>query len=98
MIFEELYKIINKRINELPDDSYVASLVKRGEDRVIQKVGEEAIEVLVAAKGKNKKRIIEEVADLYFMTLVLLAYKGLTPDEVFDELEKRKDKRIKGSS
>ena len=70
-ILDELYKIIKKRIKEMPANSTVATLVKKGEDRVIQKVGEEAIEVIVAAKGTSKKRIIEEMADLYFMTIIL---------------------------
>ena len=98
MILEELYTIIRNRIKELPQGSTVATLVKKGEDRVIQKVGEEAIEVIVAAKGTSKKRIIEEMTDLYFMTLVLLAVKNITLDEVFAELIKRMKKRIKNSS
>ena len=95
MILEELYAIIRKRVKELPQGSTVASLVKKGEDRVIQKVGEEAVEVLVAAKGTSKKRIIEEMSDLYFMTLILLAVKNITLGEVFAELTKRRKKRIK---
>ena len=97
-ILDELYKIIKKRIKEIPANSSVATLVKKGEDRVIQKVGEEAVEVLVAAKGTSKKRIIEEMSDLYFMTIVLLAVKNITLDEVFAELTKRRKKRIKNSS
>jgi len=98
MKLEELYTIIRKRIKKLPEDSYVASLVKQGEDRIIQKVGEEAVEVVVAAKGKSKKRIIEEMADLYFMTLVLLAAKGIELTDVFGELEKRCNQKIRNSS
>lgn len=90
MIIEELYKIIGKRMKELPAGSYVASLVKEGEDRVIQKVGEEAVEVVLAAKNINKQRIVEEIADLYFMTLVLMAVKEITLPSVYKELEKRK--------
>lgn len=90
MTFEKLYTIIRKRKKELPERSYVASLYKEGEDRIIQKVGEEAVELVVAAKGKSQQRIIEEMADLYFMTLILLAYKNIELYEVFDELERRK--------
>lgn len=98
MILEEIFAIIRKRIKDLPEDSSVAALVKKGEDRVIQKVGEEAVEVLVAAKGTSKKRIIEEISDLYFMTLVLLAVKNITLDEIYAELIKRRKKRFKNSS
>lgn len=91
MKLEVLYTIIKGRIRNLPADSYIASLCKKGEDKIIQKVGEEAVEVILAAKNNNRQRIIEEMADLYFMTLVLLAVKGITLASVFNELEKRKN-------
>jgi len=89
MTLEDLYSIIKKRKILLPKDSYVASLFKKGEDKILQKVGEEVTEVIVAAKGENKKRITEEVADLFFMTLVLLVEKGISIRSILDELEKR---------
>ncbi|MBM3284083.1 phosphoribosyl-ATP diphosphatase, partial [Candidatus Gottesmanbacteria bacterium] len=89
MTLEDLYSIIKKRKILLPKDSYVASLFKKGEDKILQKVGEEATEVIVAAKGEKKKRITEEVADLFFMTLVLLVEKGISIRSILDELEKR---------
>lgn len=90
MRLERLYSIIRNRIKELPDNSYVASLYKKGEDAILQKIGEEITEVILAAKGKNKKRIVEEISDLYFMSLVLLAVKGIPINDVFTELEKRR--------
>jgi phosphoribosyl-ATP pyrophosphohydrolase len=61
-----------------------------GEDRICQKVGEEAVEVIIAAKGQGDERIIEEVSDLFYHTLVLLSAKGLSLSDVEDELRKRR--------
>lgn len=91
-MLEKLYQIITKRQKELPDNSYVADLLQQGENRILQKIGEEAIEVILAAKSKSRKKIIAEVADLYFHTLVLLATKKITPAEVYQMLEKRRKK------
>lgn len=90
MTLEELYKIIEDRKKNLPEDSYVASLFRDGIDRIVQKVGEEATEVIVAAKNKKKKEIISEIVDLLFHVLVLLASFEITPKEIFSELQKRK--------
>ena len=57
--------------------------------KIIKKVGEEAMEVILAAKGQTRQRLIEEIADLTYHTLVLLAEKGLTPDDIQGELEQR---------
>jgi len=89
MTLDELYNVIKDRQKNLPEKSYVASLFRGGKDRVIQKVGEEATEVVIAAKNEGKKRIVEESADLIFHLLVLLAAADITPDEIFEELEKR---------
>ena len=90
MTLEELYSIIQKRIKDLPSDSYVAALYKKGEDRILQKIGEEAIEVILAGKGKNKKRVIEETADLFFMSLIFLASKRISFGDLLNEYEKRR--------
>jgi phosphoribosyl-ATP pyrophosphohydrolase/phosphoribosyl-ATP pyrophosphohydrolase/phosphoribosyl-AMP cyclohydrolase len=70
-------------------NSYVASLFRLGEDRIVQKVGEEAIEVVISAKNKNKKRITSEVADLLFHLLILLVSSGITISDIEKELENR---------
>ncbi len=93
MIFEKLYEIIKKRIKELPDNSYVASLYKKGDDAILQKIGEEATEVILAAKGKNRQRVIEEIADLYFMTLVLMSSRNISLEEIYRELGKRRKQK-----
>lgn len=90
MTFEELYQIIQDRKKNMPENSYVASIFKDGNDRIIQKVGEEATEVIIAAKNESKELIISEIADLWFHTLVLLCNLGIKPFEIFQELEKRK--------
>lgn len=89
MKLEELYSIISQRKKELPEDSYVASLFRKGEDAILQKIGEEAIEVIIAAKNKNKQQIIYEVADLWFHLFVLLVANNISIKDIDEELEKR---------
>jgi len=93
MTLEELYKIIENRKKNMPDNSYVASLFKKGNDRIIQKVGEEAIEVVIAAKNENKERIISEVADLLFHILILLSANNIKPQEILKELKARDSRK-----
>ncbi|HHT9138905.1 MAG TPA: phosphoribosyl-ATP diphosphatase [Candidatus Wunengus sp. YC60] len=90
MNLDELFTIIQDRKKKMPKDSYVASLFKKGDDRIIQKVGEEATEVVIAAKNIDRNRIIEEIADLWFHCLVLLSQKGISPNEIFQELDRRR--------
>jgi phosphoribosyl-ATP pyrophosphohydrolase len=72
-----------------PQSSYVASLFHKGEDAILKKVAEEAAEVLMASKDGEKLPLVREVADLWFHTMVLLAYHGLRPDDVLAELKRR---------
>jgi phosphoribosyl-ATP pyrophosphohydrolase len=72
-----------------PATSYVARLVAKGSDAVLKKIGEEATEVVMACKDGDPKKIVAEVADLWFHTLIALAGHGLTPDDVLAELERR---------
>jgi len=92
MTIDELYKIIKDRQEKMPEGSYVASLFKAGQDRIIQKVGEEATEVVIAAKNNDKQKTISEVADLSFHLLVMLVSLNITPEEILAELEKRSKK------
>lgn len=95
MILEKLYKTIKVRQFRLPENSYVATLFKQGEDRIAQKVGEEAIEVVIAAKNKNKKKLISEVADLWFHTLVLLSLNNISLEDIWNELKNRSKEQEK---
>ncbi|MBC8334786.1 MAG: phosphoribosyl-ATP diphosphatase [Anaerolineales bacterium] len=88
-MLQKLFEIIEDRKTHPTEKSYTASLFSDGEDRILQKVGEEAVEVILAAKGQGDQRIIEEVADLFYHTLVLLSVKGLSLSDVEDELRKR---------
>jgi len=88
-MLHELFTIIqDRKINPTPQ-SYTASLFAAGEDRILQKIGEEAVEVILAAKGQGSARIIEETADLFYHTLVMLAARGLTLDDIEAELRQR---------
>lgn len=86
---KELFAIIKQRQKTLPKNSYTAKLFKKGTDKIAQKVGEEAVEVVIAAKNKNKQEITYEMADLWYHCLVLLAYSDLTPEDLAKELRKR---------
>lgn len=90
MTLEDLYKVIQDRKEKMPEGSYVASLFKEGRDRIIQKVGEESTEVIIAAKNQNKERVTSEVADLLFHILILLSSLDIKPSEILNELEKRR--------
>ena len=88
-ILDELYStIVDRRQNPKPG-SYTNSLFAAGEDEIVKKVGEEAIEVIVAAKGQTDQRLIEESADLLYHLWVLLAWRGVSPEQLMAELERR---------
>ena len=89
-MIEELFATIKERQESNPEGSYTASLFAKGEDEILKKVGEESVEVILAAKGQGNERLIEEVSDLPYHVLVLLASRGLTPADIAAELEKRK--------
>ena len=73
-----------------PSSSYVARLLAEGVDRVGKKVGEEATEVIIAAKNADPAELAHEIADLWFHTFVLLAQQGMTPEDVWNELRSRR--------
>jgi phosphoribosyl-ATP pyrophosphohydrolase/phosphoribosyl-AMP cyclohydrolase len=86
---QQLYQVIqDRRQNPIPG-SYTASLLDAGLPKIAQKVGEEAAEVLVAALAQEDQRLVEEVADLAYHLLVLLAARGITPASITAELARR---------
>jgi len=89
MSIQSLFDVIQSRKENPSDKSYTSSLFSEGLPKIAQKVGEEGTEVVVAALAQENKRLIEEVADLTYHTLVLLSARGLTPADVLAELEKR---------
>ncbi|MDF1484736.1 phosphoribosyl-ATP diphosphatase [Ramlibacter sp. H39-3-26] len=72
-----------------PEKSYVSRLLAEGPDAFLKKIGEEATETVMAAKDGDPQKIVYEVADLWFHSMVALAYYGLSPQNVLDELERR---------
>jgi len=89
MTIQWLFDVIEDRKRNPNEKSYTTSLFNEGLPRIAQKVGEEGTEVVVAALAQDDERLIEEVADLTYHTLVLLSARGLHPNQVFAELEKR---------
>lgn len=88
-ILERLAQVLEERKTRAADASYVSSLYAQGLDAILKKVGEEATETILAAKGNDHKALIHETADLWFHTLVMLAAHGLGPEDVLNELEQR---------
>jgi phosphoribosyl-ATP pyrophosphohydrolase len=89
MSIQWLFDVIQDRKKNPSEKSYTASLFIGGLTKMAQKVGEEGTEVVVAALAQDDQRLIEEVADLTFHTLVLLSARGLSPADVLSELERR---------
>jgi phosphoribosyl-ATP pyrophosphohydrolase len=89
MSLQRLFDVIVSRREDPPEGSYTARLLAEGLPKIAQKVGEEATETVVAALAQDDQRLVEEVADLAYHILVLLAARGLSPADVEAELEKR---------
>ena len=88
-ILNRLAQTLEARKHADSQSSYVAKLYTQGLDGILKKIGEESTEVIIAAKGDNKEKVVYELADLWFHTLVLLAQQGLHPDDVLNELARR---------
>jgi phosphoribosyl-ATP pyrophosphohydrolase len=86
---ERLAAVIEQRKQADPEGSYVAGLYAKGLDEILKKVGEEAVETVLAAKGDDAAQLVHETADLWFHTLVMLAARGLGPGDILDELDGR---------
>ena len=89
MSIQWLFEIIEDRKKNPVEKSYTSNLFRAGLSKIAKKVGEEGTEVVVAALAQDDQRLIEEVADLTYHTLVLLSVRGLTPEHVVSELKKR---------
>ena len=85
----QLAEVLEQRKQQSPDKSYVAGLYAKGLDAILKKIGEEATETVIAAKNGDKEQIIYETADLWFHCMVMLAERGLHPEDVLKELERR---------
>ncbi len=87
---QELFAVIQNRKTDPRPGSYTNQLFDDGEDEIVKKIGEEAIEIILAAKGQGNQRIIEESADLIYHLLVLLAARALTWNDILAELAQRR--------
>jgi phosphoribosyl-ATP pyrophosphohydrolase/phosphoribosyl-AMP cyclohydrolase len=92
-MLERLFEVIKERIRNPSEKSYVSRLTAKGEDAVLQKIGEEATEIVLAAKGNNVKEITHEAADEIFHIMVMFAQKGIPLNNIFEELERRHKKK-----
>ena len=88
-VLRRIAETVESRKGADPATSYVAALYAKGTDAILKKVGEEATETILAAKGGDKLQIVRETADLWFHCLVMLAHAGLGPDDVLAELARR---------
>ncbi|MBV1914790.1 MAG: phosphoribosyl-ATP diphosphatase [Pseudomonadales bacterium] len=92
-VFDQLAKTLEQRKSASADDSYVASLYQKGLNKILEKVGEEAVETIIAAKDArtsgDNSALISETADLWFHSLIMLSELGEHPDSVLKELERR---------
>jgi phosphoribosyl-ATP pyrophosphohydrolase len=91
LIISEIYSVLEKRRDQ-PIDSYTSKIMidsdKRAEDKILEKIGEESAELIIASK--NDENLVYEAADLIFHTLLLLVYKGVELEELYEELDSRR--------
>jgi phosphoribosyl-ATP pyrophosphohydrolase len=88
-ILERIADSINERKDGDPEKSYVARLFAKGDDAMLKKIGEEATEVVLAAKGDDRLHLVREVTDLWFHCMIVLARHGLGPADVLAEMQRR---------
>ena len=88
-ILQAVYEVIRERKANPGENSYTASLMTKGIDTILKKLGEEATELVIAGKGGDREETVYEAADLFFHTLVLLGYRDIPLDAVYAELRRR---------
>ena len=87
MVLEDIFEIIKDRKENGEDGSYTKYLFDKGTDKILKKVGEECTEVIIAAKGEDKNEIVNEICDLAYHVLVLMADKEITLEELNEQLK-----------
>lgn len=88
-VLNQLAAVLEARKQSDPESSYVSHLYHKGLDTILKKVGEEATETVIAAKGGDREQVIYEMADLWFHSMVLLSQQEISHNEVLQELERR---------
>lgn len=96
-IVERIFEVVKERIRNPTENSYVSRLTAKGEDAILQKIGEESVELVLAAKEGGAKEITHEAADVLFHILVLFAQKGFKLTRIFEELERRHKRKTENS-
>lgn len=89
-VLNDLYAVIENRQLNPVEGSYTNYLFEKGQDKILKKVGEEAVETVIASKNNSQKEVLYEMGDLWYHCLVLLAYHKLTPDQLLNELMSRR--------
>ena len=97
-VLQELYSLIETRKEQRPEGSYTTYLFNSGLDKILKKVGEESTETIVAAKNPDAGRLVSETSDLIYHLLVLLVERGVTLDEIRQELKQRRNAANTGRS
>jgi phosphoribosyl-ATP pyrophosphohydrolase/phosphoribosyl-AMP cyclohydrolase len=92
-IVERIFEVVKERVRNPTEKSYVSRLTAEGEDAVLQKIGEEAVEIVLAAKEGDAKEVTHEAADVLFHIMVLFAKKGIKLTRIFEELDQRHKKK-----
>lgn len=91
-VLKELFEVVKDRKENPIDGSYTNYLFEKGLDKILKKVGEESTEVIIAAKNSDKEELVNEICDLTYHVLVLMAEQGVELEMVRNELEKRREK------
>lgn len=91
-VINDLYEVVIDRKENGEDGSYTKYLFDKGLDKILKKVGEESTEVIIAAKNDNKSELVEEICDLAYHVMVMMAEKNIDIKLVEEELEKRREK------
>jgi len=89
-IISELYSVVSERKENPVEGSYTTYLFTKGIDKILKKVGEESSEVIIASKNHSKSEMTEEISDLVYHTLVLMANEGVRPEDIGEALQKRR--------
>jgi phosphoribosyl-ATP pyrophosphohydrolase len=89
-VLESLYRLVAARKRERPEGSYTTYLFDQGLDKILKKVGEESAETIIAAKNDDRNALVKETSDLLYHLVVLLVERGLSLEEVRDELVSRR--------
>ena len=88
-IIQQIYNIILERKKSSPENSYVSSLINKGTNSILKKIGEESAEIIIASKDENIEEQIHEIADLWFHLLVLMVNQGISLEKILQELKNR---------